>query len=81
MMTKVQEITWGDAVSVIPSAPPKFRPSDSGSVCGIYALDSADKARKYGGNLGAVMYLVEFPDGDAIEIPDEYLVRLPELGC
>lgn len=75
MISKVKKITWGDAVSVLSSAPSEYRPSNVGSVCGIYDLDTEDKARKYGGELGVIMYLVEFPDGKAVEIPDKFLIK------
>ena len=70
------EITWGDEVAVDASAPVKYRPSNVGSVCGIYKLDTEDKAKKYGGKLGTVMYLVEFSDSTAIEIPHTFLVKV-----
>jgi len=70
------KITWGDQVIVDSSAPPEYRPSEEGSVCGIYALDTDDKARRYGGTLGTVMYLIEFTDGNAIEIPNVFLRKV-----
>lgn len=67
------QITWGDTVVVAQDAPAEFHPGLGGSVCGVPAADlegpedeSAAIAR---------LYLVEFSDGEAIEIPGKYLSK------
>lgn len=52
---------WGQDVRVAATAPVEKRPGKSGSVCGMRAFNQGR------------LYLVEFSDGDAIEIPEEFL--------
>jgi hypothetical protein len=65
--------TWGDAVKVKISAPNKFCPGKTGSICGITPVYSSDLVQKSENILETIMYLVEFNDGLAIEIPEEWL--------
>ena len=52
---------------VIPNAPKEMRPRELCSICGIRELD--------GNNL----YLVEFPEGEAIEIPEQELELIEDV--
>jgi len=60
-MSSNYKYDWGQTVRVIASAPKEMRPGELCSVCGIRALD------------GDNLYLVEFSEGDAIEIPERGL--------
>lgn len=51
----------GQDVSVVVTAPANFRPGTLGSVCGIRQFD------------GQNLYLLEFPDGEAVEIPEDLI--------
>ena len=53
--------TWGDSVRVSREAPPEYHPQQAGSVCGVREAK------------GDILYLVEFKDGTAKEIPEKYL--------
>lgn len=52
---------WGQAVRVAMTAPKNMQPGDIGSVCGMRAVD------------GGRLYLVEFSDGKAEEIPEDLI--------
>ncbi len=65
--------TWGDSVRVLAEAPSAYRPGSLGSVCGITVLKDEDRARALGEAVGVTLYLVEFVDGTAVEIPETWL--------
>ena len=72
-MSMSSEITWGDTVIVAAIAPPALRPGERGSVAGF-------RESEQGSEKGDVpnytkLVLVEFSNGDAIEIPDRYLAK------
>jgi hypothetical protein len=52
---------WGQEVRVVTTAPINTRPGQTGSVCGMRELD------------GKRLYLVEFSDGEAIEIAEDLI--------
>jgi hypothetical protein len=61
-MNSKQEFDWGEEVEVKAEAPAEFHPRQHGSVSGVRQIESAN------------VYLVEFPDGSSIEIPERYLL-------
>ncbi len=65
---------WGEPVKVIDSAPEKYLAVGQGSVCGIRQIDTVTVATEFGEPVGTVLYLVEGSTGDAIEIPEQFLV-------
>lgn len=65
--------TWGDTVRVKPEAPPYARPGDLGEVVGIREVENEQQSGQFGAPIGARIYLIEFGDGCAVEIP-EHLV-------
>lgn len=60
-MNTTYKYDWGQAVRVVTTAPKDMRPGEAGSVCGIRAMDSVR------------LYLVEFSDGTAVEIPEDLI--------
>ena len=68
-----QTFTWGDTVLVVAAAPARYRPNAAGSVSGIAVLENEERARAFDETFGTTVYLVEFPDGDAQEIPARWL--------
>ena len=67
-MSTVFKYDWGQEVRAISTAPVDMRPGKAGSVCGM---------REIGFNR---LYLVEFSDGQAIEILEDFLETVPEEG-
>jgi hypothetical protein len=55
---------WGQEVRVTTNSPDSLRPGSAGSVCGMREFN------------GGRFYLVEFSDGTAIEILEEFLEPL-----
>ena len=60
-MSSNYKYDWGQTVRVLMSAPKEMRPGEVCSVCGIRESESDD------------LYLVEFSEGNAIEIPEREL--------
>lgn len=57
---------WGQAVRVVMTAPENMRPGKEGSVCGM----------RMSGN--ERLYLIEFSDGEALEIPENLIEPMKE---
>lgn len=60
-MDKNFKYDWGQGIRVVIYAPEAMRPGQKGSVCGMR------ESHRYN------LYLVEFSDGSAIEIPEDLL--------
>ncbi|MGA2758204.1 MAG: hypothetical protein ABSF58_12705 [Solirubrobacteraceae bacterium] len=63
----MSELTHGDEVRVLASAPDEFRPSIRAWVVGIRADPAED------GN--EVLLVIEFDDGTSIEVPSDLLQK------
>jgi len=71
------EITWGDTVLVRVDAPTQFHPGTRGSISGFRDVgqDSTANTSTDVVQQRHRLCLVEFPDGHAIEIPEDLLVK------
>jgi hypothetical protein len=56
---------WGQEVQVAATAPLNMHPGQAGSVCGMRESNASR------------LYLIEFSDGQAIEIPEDFLEPEP----
>ena len=63
--------SWGDTVQVKAAASPELRPGQLAAVCGMREVDTADQAIQVGRPIGTTVYLVEFGDGHAVELPED----------
>ena len=45
-------------------------------MCGIRSVEAAEVAAELGEPVGSVLYLVEFDDGDSLELPERLLERV-----
>ena len=70
------KFTWEDLVIAKSDAPKQFRPNQAGVVVGYYRIESEGAAAARGYLVGTVLYTVEFPDGSAAEVPEEFLVAV-----
>lgn len=70
------KFSWGAPVRVIDDAPQKYLVIKKGSVCGIREIEAENVAENFDEPIGTVLYLVEFSSGDAIEVPERFLVDL-----
>lgn len=64
---------WGDTVRIAAEAPDHFRPGHQGSVCGVRVVETEDHAQLTKEQIGTALLLVEFGDGQAVEIPERFL--------
>jgi hypothetical protein len=63
------EPTWGDTIRIRPSATPEQRPGALASVCGLRDVETEEQARQFGCPVGTTLYLLEYGDGVAVELP------------
>jgi hypothetical protein len=61
--------TWGDTVRIRLNAKPEQRPGVLAAVCGLREVETEEQARQFGCPIGTTLYLVEYGDGTAIEVP------------
>ncbi|MCK0143969.1 hypothetical protein [Aliiroseovarius sp. F20344] len=75
-MSEIAQFKYGDVVEVVGNTTkkPTF-PQNQGSICGIHHITSVKQAQEFSVPYGSAIYLVEFSDGTAIEVP-ESLLRL-----
>lgn len=70
-----RRVTWGDVVRVSEKAPGLYHPGEIGDVCGLrtdpYTPGVIDVNRI--AEDVALIVLVEFSNGKAVEIPESYL--------
>ena len=72
--TVMYKFDWEEPVKVIDNAPEKYLAVGQGSVCGIRQIDTEVVATDFSEPVGTVLYLVEGSTGEAIEIPERFLV-------
>lgn len=65
--------TWGDTVRVKRSAAEALHPGALAAVCGIRVIETSLEAANAGHPVGTTLYLIEYEDGVAIEVPGEHL--------
>jgi hypothetical protein len=70
-------------VRIVHAAPVTYRPSQVGSVVGFREVSSA-RGQRQGTDTGRHLIVsVQFPDGETLEIPDQYLelnLELPQCS-
>lgn len=67
---------WGDTVKVKPTAPLYYKPRFQGCICGMRMIDSLDLARRFDQMVNTELYLIEFENGETIEIPKYFLINI-----
>jgi len=72
--TVIYKFDWGEPVKVFDNAPEKYLAVGQGSVCGIRQIDTEAVATDFNEPIGTILYLVEGSSGEAIEIPERFLV-------
>ena len=69
-----QSFNYGNTVQIKKNAPDCYKPGLLGSVRGMHIIDSEELALKFNQDIDSELYLVEFEDGEAIEIPTCFLI-------
>lgn len=68
----INNLSWGDTVVVSNTAPEEFRPGELGSICGFRDPNQQSEEIEHN-DVALKLCLVEFGDGEAIEIRSTYL--------
>lgn len=69
----MSEPTWGDTVRVSRQAPTRLRPGVLAEIVGIRQVSSPSQVDQFTAPIGTRVYLVEFGDGDSLEIPERWI--------
>ena len=69
----MSEPTWGDTVRVSHQAPGPLRPGTLAEIVGIREIETRSQSDEFGSPIGTRVYLVEFGDGDAVEVPERWI--------
>jgi hypothetical protein len=69
------EFDWNEEVVVANDAPAKFGPSKTGAVVGMRVIENEMQASPAGVPIGTVLYLIEYADGNSVEVPASFLRR------
>jgi|GEM_PF-5424965 len=67
------ERSWGDTVRVRPDAPAPLRPGMVAEIVGIRTIETTEQSAEFRTAIGSKLYLVEFSDAEAIEVPGRWL--------
>ncbi len=67
---------WGDTILIKQTAPERYKPGFLGCVCGMRTIDSIELARQFNQKIGSELYLIEFANGETLEIPTFFLTLL-----
>ncbi len=62
-------LSWGDTILVRHNAPKRYKPGQIGCICGIRNIESAQVSEAFDQPMQSILYLVEFSNGEALEIP------------
>ena len=67
------DFDYGDIVTIKSTAPQNYRPGSKGCICGIRVVDSNQISLQFNQPIDSEIYLIEFSDGESIEIPKVFL--------
>jgi hypothetical protein len=73
MSDEKEVLNWGDVIHVSESAPHIYRPGELGWIVGKGHVDNQALADELNIAVGTVIRTVEFENGDAIDIPIQFL--------
>ena len=65
--------TWGDTVRIKAEAAAEMRPGSLAAVCGLREVETQEQAQQFSCAVGTTLYLIEFGDGESVEIPGLWL--------
>lgn len=55
-----------------------MRPEALAEVVGIRSIESSQQAAEFEAIIGSKLYLIEFADGEAVEVPERWIEAVPE---
>ncbi len=68
-----RSFNYGDVVVIKQDAPLCYKPGSWGSICGVRTIDNLDTSQRFKQPLNSKLYLIEFDDGETLEIPQKFL--------
>ncbi len=69
---------WGDTILIKQIAPERYKPGFQGCICGMRTIDSVEVATQFDQKIGSELYLIEFDNGETLEIPIFFLTHSNE---
>ncbi len=69
--------TWGDTVRVKLGAPPNARQGALAEVVGVRTVENDAQAQRFAAPVGTQICLIEFGDGDSVELAEFLLESSP----
>ncbi len=69
---------YGDTVKIKKNAPIRYKPSSLGSICGIRIIKDSEIADQFHQKIGSELYLIEFTNGETLEIPKIFIDPINE---
>jgi hypothetical protein len=69
----MSNVTWGDTVRIKNGAPPSVRPGALAEIVGMREIETLSQAQQFAATIGSKVHLVEFGDGQALEIPEAWI--------
>jgi hypothetical protein len=70
------DFNYGDVVTISRTAPTIYHPGAQGCLCGMRVIDSLELAITFGQQEGSELFLIEFSDGQSLEIPTRFFTRV-----
>ena len=72
--TGMQDLTWGGTVRVKSTASiPDRRLGALAEIVGIRKIETPAQASQFSAPISSKVYLIEFSDGDAVEVPEAWI--------
>lgn len=69
----MEKPTWGDTVRIRGDAPLELLRGRLAAVCGMREVENAEQAKQFDCAIGTTLLLVEFREGNSIEIPEAFV--------
>lgn len=72
-MTELFKYKYGQSVRIVETAPSVLKPGSEVAVVGMTKLDQERKIFDIRCPIGADVYLIEYADGKAVEVPEQFI--------
>ena len=69
------EFDYGETVLIREDAPKRYSPGKLASICSVMRVETEAHARAIGAEVGDIAHLVEFADGNSVELSSKWLSR------
>lgn len=69
------DFDYGDTVLIRNDAPKRYFPGKLASVCSVIRVETEAHARSIGAEVGEIAHIVEFADGNSVELSAKWLTH------